>query len=144
MTTVLADTSLVIKWFKSDDEDEVVPALALREAHIGAAVTVRLLDLAVYEFSNVLMRRLGWPAAAATEAVDRLLILVGSLVRLDARWIPEALTLAEQHQLSGYDAHWAAAARHLNVPLVSADRLLLEAGLAESPTAAASRLGLLQ
>lgn len=59
------------------------------------------------------------------------------------KWF-DALGLAEQPGLSGYDAHWAAAARYLGVPLVSADRKLLGTGLAESPTAAAARWGLLQ
>ncbi len=40
-----------------------------------------------------------------------------------------------------YDACWAAAAQHLSVALVSADRALLDAGLAESATDAARRLG---
>jgi hypothetical protein len=48
-----------------------------------------------------------------------------------------------------FDQAWVklaavSAARHVGVPLVSADRQLLDAGLAESPTAAASRLGLLK
>jgi predicted nucleic acid-binding protein len=41
-----------------------------------------------------------------------------------------------------YDAAWAAAARALHVPLVSADRQLVTANLAESATAVAARLGL--
>jgi predicted nucleic acid-binding protein len=44
--------------------------------------------------------------------------------------------------LSFYGASWAAAAAALNISLVSADRRLLAAGLAETPTAAASRLNL--
>jgi len=37
---------------------------------------------------------------------------------------------------------WAAAARHHGLSLTSADRQLLEADLADSPTAAASRMHL--
>jgi predicted nucleic acid-binding protein len=68
--------------------------------------------------------------------------LPAPLILLDPAWLRDALALAKQHSLSGYDAHWAAAARHLGVPLVSADRQLLDSGLAESATSAATRLGL--
>lgn len=141
MKAALAETSVVVKWFAQSGQEEVDAARRLRAAHVDGVVMIQLLDLAVYELSNVLMRRFRWPAPAASEAIERLLGLVGPLVRFDAAWLRDALALAELHGLSGYDAHWAAAARHLGVPLVSADRQLLDAGLAESLTTAATRLG---
>lgn len=50
------------------------------------------------------------------------------------------MKLAEEHRLTFSDASWAAAAQQLGVPLVSADRQLLQAGLAQSTTAAATTL----
>lgn len=58
------------------------------------------------------------------------------------RWLHDAAVLAETHALSFYDASWAATVAALDVPLVSADRRLLAAGLAESPSAFATRLNL--
>ena len=134
-----------MKWFGSaTQEGEVEATESLRRAHFGGLVTLRILDLGVYELSNVLIRRRRWPAEEAAEQIEDLFTVVGPPVPLDGLWIRDALSLADSYGLSGYDAHWAAAARHLNVPLISADRQLLEAGLAESPTSAASRLGLLQ
>lgn len=146
MTAHLVDSSVALKWFRpiNAGEDEVEAAQSLREAHFGGVTTLRILDLSVYELSNVLIRRRGWPAQEAAEQIEDLLALVGPSVPLESVWLRDALALAEVHGLSGYDAHWAAAARHLNIPLVSADRQLLEAGLAESPTSAATRLELLQ
>lgn len=144
MTTSLVDTSVLLKWFDAAGEDEVPSAQALRSGHLDGATTVRILDLAIYELSNVLIRRRRWAAEEAAAQLDDLLLFVGRPVALDRSWLRDALGLAEQHGLSGYDAHWAAAARHLGVPLVSADRRLLDTGLAESPTAVATRLGLLQ
>jgi predicted nucleic acid-binding protein len=138
------DTSVLLKWFDAAGEDEVPSAQALRSGHLDGATTVRILDLAIYELSNVLIRRRRWAAEEAAAQLDDLLLFVGRPVALDRSWLRDALGLAEQHGLSGYDAHWAAAARHLGVPLVSADRRLLDTGLAESPTAVATRLGLLQ
>ena len=49
-------------------------------------------------------------------------------------WLRRAATLAHVHAFPFYDASWAAAAVELGVPLISADRRLLAAGLAESPS----------
>ncbi len=57
-------------------------------------------------------------------------------------WLRDAAVLAETHTLSFYDASWAAAAAGLGVSLVSADRRLLFADLAETPTAVTLRLHL--
>lgn len=140
MIDLLVDTSVVIKWFGVVTEDEVRESRALQDAHVDGLATVGLLDLALYELSNVLIRRRRWSVTDASDQLQDLLILLGPPVCLDAAWLSDALALAEEHGLSGYDAHWAAAARHLGVPLVSADRQLLDAELALSPTEAATRL----
>lgn len=61
---------------------------------------------------------------------------------MTADWLRHAAALAHDHGLSFYDASWAATADKLNMPLVSADRQLLAAGLAESPSDAVARLRL--
>ncbi len=68
--------------------------------------------------------------------------VVAGVLPVSAAWTGQAATLAERYALSFYDASWAAAARHCGLALISADRQLLAADLAESATAAASRLGL--
>ena len=56
------------------------------------------------------------------------------------QWRREAATLAHQHRLTFYDALFVAAARALGAPLVSMDRQLLAADLAETPATFASRV----
>jgi predicted nucleic acid-binding protein len=68
--------------------------------------------------------------------------VVGPPIVMAQDWLRDAAGLAEMHLLSFYDAGWAATAAGLGVPLVSADRRLLAAGLAESPTAVSPRLHL--
>jgi predicted nucleic acid-binding protein len=52
------------------------------------------------------------------------------------------ISLAERHGLTFHDASWAATAEKLGITLVSADRPLRAAGLADSPTTTAARLRL--
>jgi len=134
VTHVLVDTSVLIKWFHSEGESELLEARALRSAHVAGALDAHILDLAIYELGNVLLRALRWDATAAADQLDDLLAVVGSPLVMTAAWFRRAAALAHDHALSFYDASWAATASELGMPLVSADQRLLDVGLAESPS----------
>lgn len=142
MTSFLVDTSVLIKWFHRTGETEVDAARALRDAHVADRVTALVLDLALYEVGNVLVRSLHWSADDVGDQLDDLLAILGTPLVSSPEWLRDAAELAVEHRLSFYDAAWAAAARALEIPLVSADRQLLDSGLGESATAVAVRLGL--
>jgi predicted nucleic acid-binding protein len=99
-------------------------------------------DLALYEVGNVLVRSLKWPSQKVAEQLDDLLGICGAPLALTSEWLRDAAYLATRHHLSFYDAAWAAAARGLGIPLISADRMLVGAGLAESPSTIVRRLRL--
>jgi predicted nucleic acid-binding protein len=142
VTHLLIDTSVLIKWFHSEGEGELPEARALRSAHIAGELDAHVLDLAMYEIGNVLIRALKWDASDVADQLDDLRAVVGPPLVMVAAWLRHAATLAERHALSFYDASWAATASELGIPLVSADRRLLDAGLAESPSQVVSRLRL--
>lgn len=142
MTRLLIDTSVVIKWFHTAGEDELAPSRAILAAHAREDLTAHVIDLAFYEVGNVLVRALRWDAAAVADQLDDLRVIVGPPILPDGEILREASTLARDHSLSFYDAAWAATARSYELVLVSADRRLQEAGLAESPTRTAKRLRL--
>lgn len=142
MTRLLVDTSVLIKWFHDAGEGELAEARAIRDAHIRGDLDAHMLDLAIYEVGNVLARALKWTAVDVGDQLDDLLAIVGSPIVMAQSWLRDAAVLAETHALSFYDASWAATAAGLGVSLVSADRRLLAAGLAETPSAASSRLKL--
>jgi predicted nucleic acid-binding protein len=142
LTTVLVDTSVVIKWFHATGESELAAARALRDAHVANRLDAHILDLALYEVGNVLVRSLGWRADDVADQLDDLLAILGSPLVCGSEWLRAAAQVAAAHRLTFYDAAWVAAARGLGVVLVSADRQLLAAGLAESATATVLRLGL--
>lgn len=142
MTRLLVDTSVLIKWFHDAGESELLAARAIRNAHVREELVAHVLDLAIYEVGNVLVRALRWTAGDVGDQLDDLLEIVGPPLAMPSTWLREAAVLAERHALSFYDASWAATAAALGIPLVSADRRLLAAGLAESPSIAAHRLGL--
>lgn len=142
MTRLLIDTSVLIKWFHIEGESEVSEARAIRDAHVRGDLDAHMLDLAVYEVGNVLARGLKWTAADIADQIDDLIAIVGSPIIMTQGWLRDAAEIAETRTMSFYDASWAATAIALRVPLVSADRRLLAAGLAESPSSVTSRLNL--
>ena len=142
MTRLLIDTSVLIKWFHSDGESELEQARALRSAHVTREIDAHMLDLATYEVGNVLTRALRWPAADVADQLDDLHAILGPPLVMTPAWLRRAAKLAHIHSLSFYDASWAATAAELGIPLISADRRLLTAGLAESPGEITTRLKL--
>ena len=142
MTTLLIDSSVLIKWLHSNGEAELQESRSLRAAHLAGDVEARIIDLALYEVGNVLLRALRWSSDDVADQLDDLLTICGAPLTMTADWFHLAAKLAGEHRLSLYDASWAAAAGALEIPLVSADSRLLAACLAESPTDIASRLRL--
>ena len=142
MTRLLLDTSVVIKWFHTTGESEVTEARALREAHISGEIQAHVLDLAMYELGNVLCRALRWPSDDVADQLDDVQMILGPPLAMSNASFRLAAGIAEQHGLSFYDASWPAAAQDLGVALISADRKLVRAQLAESPTGVTRRLSL--
>jgi predicted nucleic acid-binding protein len=142
VTTLLVDTSVLVKWFHSEGESELAEARSIRDATQIGEIHTRVIDLALYEMGNVLLRALRWGASDVADQLEDLVLICGPPLAMAAQWLRRAAELGERHQLTFYDAAWAAAAEALDVALVSTDAQLLTAGLAESPTAAAHRLRL--
>jgi predicted nucleic acid-binding protein len=143
MTDLLLDTSVLIKWFHAEGEEELAEARLLRAAHLRGDVEAHILDLALYEVGNVLLRALRWDPADAADQLDDLLTIMGTPIVSALEWLRLAAELSSAHGLTFSDAAWAAAAQSMGIPLVSADRQLRSAGLAESPTSAVRRFDLL-
>ncbi len=142
MTTLLVDTSVLIKWFHGKGESELKEAHAIRDAAHRGDVECRVIDLALYEMGNVLLRSLGWKGSDVADQLDDLIVICGAPLTMTAEWLRRAADIGAIRGLTFYDAAWAAAAVVLGVSLVSSDRLLLAGGLAESPTTTAQRLRL--
>lgn len=143
MTALLVDTSVLIKWFHSDGESELDGARAIRNGVQRGDLDAVIIDLGLYELGNVLLRALRWPATDIADQLDDVLAVCGTPIAMLPAWLRDAAFLGERYRLTFYDAAWAASARALAVPLVSADSRLLDASLAEAPTAFARRFGLM-
>jgi predicted nucleic acid-binding protein len=97
--------------------------------------TLSTLDLAIYEITNV--AELRWrDRAASLRLRERVWAIaeLGILVRVDQPLADRAAEIAQQHDLSAYDAAYVAGAERLGIPLASCDqRDLISRGLARAP-----------
>jgi predicted nucleic acid-binding protein len=142
VTTLLVDTSVLVKWFHSEGETELAEARSIRHATQVGEVQARMIDLALYDMGNVLLRALRWSGSDVADQLEDLVIICGPPLAMAAEWLRRAAELGEQHRLTFYDAAWAATAEALHIALVSVDAQLLAAGLAESPADIVQRLRL--
>lgn len=124
---IVVDTSVLIKWIKTRDEELRREALDLLGVIQREALEVTVPALLLYELGNLLLRktRLGSSGiAAAIEDVLRLPIAVSNpepgVLRRTAR-------LGRELDLTFYDASFVALAEELDCTFVTADRRLFSA-----------------
>lgn len=138
---VVSDANVALKWFHAEGEEEVESARALLAGQRDRTVALRVLDLTPYELGNALLRgRLGVSATRVTAVLDALAEICPAVTPTRDE-LHQAATLAEQHDLTLYDAAYAAVARRRGAQLATLDRELLRAGLGRRPSELAARLG---
>jgi predicted nucleic acid-binding protein len=131
---VVSDASVALKWFHSEGEEEVPEARALVAAHQARTVALLVLDLTAYEVGNALMRGRTKASAEQVATVLESLEEICPAVRPDTGELRLAAELAERHDLTVYDAAYAAVAESREATLATLDRALLEAGLGRRPS----------
>ncbi len=120
----MVDTSVLLRFFH-DHRDTEQPAAdrierAFREGQIGLV----LLDLSIYEFTNVLVKKLRLSPEEARIYVGKLYDLEAPIHAVSRDLAERAAEIAVRTGLSGYDAAFVAASVILVLPLLTADRAL--------------------
>ena len=137
---VVADANVALKWFHAEGEEEVEPSRALLDAHKARTAALSVLDLTAYEVGNALLRGRARASHAQVATVLGALGEICPAISPDAEQWRSATRLADRHDLTLYDAAYAAVARARDAILVTLDQALLDAGLGERPSALAGRL----
>ena len=110
MTRLLIDSSVLIKWLHSDGETEIQEARSIRAAHLAGDVEARIIDLALYEVGNVLLRALRWPSNDVADQLDDLLARIDREAKRRATSRSALLALAASRELERRDSEEVAQA----------------------------------
>lgn len=128
MNQVVVDASVVLKWYLVD-EDLGEKALALMESHYHGRIALLAPELLGYELANSLVmaaRRGRIPEAVVLDALEGFWSLEIELVA--ARRVSQRLPhWCRTHELTAYDASYAAVAEMENAVLITADEKLFRA-----------------
>jgi predicted nucleic acid-binding protein len=124
----IVDASVALKWFLPADRE---PDGALARTAVGR-LAMRTTALAFHEVGNILTRHSGWTADRIAAALDLLLEICGEPLDLLAADFRPTAELALAHELTFYDASYAAIAQRTRRRLLSADGDLLTPRLAMS------------
>ncbi len=137
---IVSDASVALKWFHAAGEEEVESARALLAGQRRRTVALSILDLTPYELGDALIR--GWAAVGAEQVATVLEALAAVCPKIvtTTEDLSDAARLAEEHNLTLYDAAYAAGARRRGAHLATLDRELLEAGLGRRPSDLISEL----
>ena len=108
MKVVVPDASVLLKWvLASPDEQDVEPALRLREAALDGRVVLKVPSLWVYEVGNVLTRRFPKRARALLDALMAFELDEGTQ---SDEWLDRAVSLTRRYDVTFYDAAYHALA----------------------------------
>lgn len=131
---VVSDASVALKWFHAEGEQEVAEARALLAAHKERQVALAVLDLTHYEVGNALLRGRAGASADQVATVLESLAEICPAIELDPEEFRLTAELAERHDLTMYDAAYAAVARSREATLATSDDDLVKAGLGILPS----------
>jgi predicted nucleic acid-binding protein len=125
---LIADSSILLTWFLGDGGTEQAMVDRIGDALIEGATGLLVLDLTVYELTNVLIRRHGIPGSEVASRIEDVFVLTEEVIRIDRRLAARAAQIASSTGLSGYDAAYLAAGERVGAPVLTLDAQLAAHG----------------
>ena len=129
---VVSDANVALKWFHAEGEEEVAQARALLDAHKARTVALSVLDLTAYEVGNALLRGRASATPRQVATVLEALAEICPAAQLSVEELRLRTQLADRHDLTFYDAAYAAVAKSAKRSLATLDQELLEWVLASA------------
>jgi predicted nucleic acid-binding protein len=124
---LVVDSSVAVKWFVTDGEDEVAEAWKVLESHRAGTCVLAAPAILRLEVLNALWRR-QWPEEKLVEASSVLEGFCLEWHEIDAPAACAAASLAARYGITLYDAASATLAAELDAELITADLALARSG----------------
>jgi len=123
---IVVDTSVLIKWIKTKDEDLLNEARHLLTDIERLPLEVHVPALLLYEVGNILLVKTDLDAAGLDDALNDLEDLPFIVAPPATPLLKRAARLGREFNLTCYDASFLALAVEIDCPFITADRRLFE------------------
>ncbi|MBI4526573.1 MAG: type II toxin-antitoxin system VapC family toxin [Deltaproteobacteria bacterium] len=123
---IVVDTSVLIKWIKTKDEQLLEEARRLLRQVEVKPLDVHVPALLLYEVGNILLLKTDLDAGSLNQAVEDLETLPFIVAPPATPLLKRAARVGKQFNLTFYDASFLALAVELDCPLITADGPLFE------------------
>lgn len=124
---IVIDTSVLIKWIKTRDEDLVAEAGVLLATIEKRPLEVTVPALLLYEVGNILLMKTRLESEELARAMDQISAFPLVVADPEPDRLRRTARLGRELQLTFYDASFVALAEELDCGFVTADRRLYEA-----------------
>jgi predicted nucleic acid-binding protein len=138
---IVVDSSVLIKWFKTRDEDLLREARALRAEVEARSLEVHVPALLLYELGNILLLKTTLAPQGLDDALDHLETLPFVVAPPATPLLKRAARLGRELGLTFYDSSFMALAAELECPFITADRRLFARAQAVPRVRHLSRVG---
>jgi len=115
------DSSVIVKWFSSENEESRDRALYLLNLYKNEKVDLYIPELAFYEIANALRYNKNFSEKEVRNILKYLFDLDLFMVNMDENIIDLSLEIAYEDNITAYDAVFIALANVLKIPLITAN-----------------------
>jgi len=122
-TLLVLDTSVVVKWFFKDDENNTAKAEIILNQYLDDIIKIVIPELSAFELANVLKDRVKKHQEDQLDIVDRL-YKMGIIFYIDKEILKSAIKLAIDINESVYDCIFLATAEHFGGRFITDDSTL--------------------
>ncbi len=121
MKGCVLDTSVVIKWFSEDNEDDIDKALSLRDKILKGEYPATVPDLIFYELANALRYNPQFDIKDVKDAINSVIDLGFEIKGIDEITLGHAVEAAYKFKVTVYDAYFLALSQIVSKPFITAD-----------------------
>ena len=121
--TMVLDTSVIVKWFFKDDEENIKKADIILKQYLNNEIRIITPELSAFELANVLKNKIKKYQNVNLDIIDKLYNL-GIIFYIDKEILKFATKIATAINESVYDCIFIATAERFNCKLVTDDNSL--------------------
>ena len=117
----ILDSSVMVKWFNHDKEDNVEQALRIMDLYGESMIELTIPDLSIYEIANALRYNKNFLPEDVKKVVSTLLDLRFNIIEVKQDLLNTAVDIAYENSITVYDAIFISISDFLMIPLVTAN-----------------------